>query len=425
MLNMHKTDFPASSKNDHGLLNNEKIIQNNQAPIVGLKSLLQSSSLIELLLRTPAEESTKNVPTITANVDPIENSKKSPSNNLVEENIKYNSLFDIDILDECLDSKTKSDDENQISIYGNAFFGQSLWDKSELYPSDKMGVKFQFLEVDDFLNEINENGLNEADAKFLDQFNYDVSKPTSTNTTNTSTNNNNITNQVSVSPQLVNSKIERNKETLKKTQSDQNSDFSNDFSVDLEFISEHDDSNKMSDDDDDDDEQKFQSSKKSKKMSFEQLMMNSNTKSLKKNKDKDFDFTNLGLTEIEIELESELLQSDDSNDDFDLEEGVSDEKTLSQKGKKRGKKFVPNELKDEKYWSRRLKNNVAAKRSRDTRRLKENKIAVRAKYLERENDALRKYLEDSRREVKSLKTKCARYEAAAANNGSLNILDEK
>lgn len=46
--------------------------------------------------------------------------------------------------------------------------------------------------------------------------------------------------------------------------------------------------------------------------------------------------------------------------------------------------FVPMELKDEKYWARRRKNNLAAKRSRDARRLKENQIAMRANFLEKE-----------------------------------------
>ncbi|NXU64455.1 TEF factor, partial [Horornis vulcanius] len=46
--------------------------------------------------------------------------------------------------------------------------------------------------------------------------------------------------------------------------------------------------------------------------------------------------------------------------------------------KKAKKVFVPDEQKDEKYWTRRKKNNVAAKRSRDARRLKENQITIRA-----------------------------------------------
>lgn len=73
---------------------------------------------------------------------------------------------------------------------------------------------------------------------------------------------------------------------------------------------------------------------------------------------------------------------------------------------------MPDELKDDKYWARRRKNNVAAKRSRDARRMKENQIAVRATYLERENDLLRKQLEDFKRENKVLKIKLARFEAS-------------
>ena len=51
--------------------------------------------------------------------------------------------------------------------------------------------------------------------------------------------------------------------------------------------------------------------------------------------------------------------------------------------------FVPEDLKDDKYWARRHKNNYAAKRSRDARRVKENQIAMRACFLEKENGCLR------------------------------------
>ncbi|XP_026171881.1 TEF transcription factor, PAR bZIP family member a isoform X2 [Mastacembelus armatus] len=70
--------------------------------------------------------------------------------------------------------------------------------------------------------------------------------------------------------------------------------------------------------------------------------------------------------------------------------------------KKAKKVFVPEEQKDEKYWQRRTKNNLAAKRSRDARRLKENQITVRAAFLERENTALRS-------EVAELRKECGRY----------------
>lgn len=83
--------------------------------------------------------------------------------------------------------------------------------------------------------------------------------------------------------------------------------------------------------------------------------------------------------------------------------------------RKRRHQFVPNELKDDKYWARRRKNNIAAKRSRDARRMKENQIAVRASYLERENDALRKQLDDFKRETKLLKIRLNRYESLYPN----------
>ena len=51
---------------------------------------------------------------------------------------------------------------------------------------------------------------------------------------------------------------------------------------------------------------------------------------------------------------------------------------------------TPANKKDGKYWERRVKNNVAAQRSRQARRLKENQIALRAAFLERENKVLKK-----------------------------------
>ncbi|RXN34401.1 thyrotroph embryonic factor-like protein [Labeo rohita] len=79
--------------------------------------------------------------------------------------------------------------------------------------------------------------------------------------------------------------------------------------------------------------------------------------------------------------------------------------------KKAKKVFVPEEAKDEKYWSRRKKNNVAAKRSRDARRLKENQIAVRASFLERENAALRQEVAELRKDCGRCKKIMSLYEA--------------
>ncbi|KAF0025174.1 hypothetical protein F2P81_022055 [Scophthalmus maximus] len=65
---------------------------------------------------------------------------------------------------------------------------------------------------------------------------------------------------------------------------------------------------------------------------------------------------------------------------------------------------------DDRYWQRRKKNNVAAKRSRDARRLKENQITVRAAFLERENSVLRTEVADLRKECGRYKNIAGRYE---------------
>ena len=73
--------------------------------------------------------------------------------------------------------------------------------------------------------------------------------------------------------------------------------------------------------------------------------------------------------------------------------------------------FVPEGLKDDKYWARRHKNNFAAKRSRDARRVKENQIAMRAAFLEKENSCLRDEMAKLRKENAQLKSKMEKYEA--------------
>lgn len=79
--------------------------------------------------------------------------------------------------------------------------------------------------------------------------------------------------------------------------------------------------------------------------------------------------------------------------------------------KKSRKVFVPEDLKDDRYWARRKKNNHAAKRSRDARRIKENQIAMRAAYLEKENATLREELEKLRHDNARMKHKLSKYES--------------
>lgn len=78
--------------------------------------------------------------------------------------------------------------------------------------------------------------------------------------------------------------------------------------------------------------------------------------------------------------------------------------------KKSRKVYVPDECKDQKYWSRRKKNNVAAKRSREARRIKENQIALRAAYLEKENSTLKDELKNLKLENTQLSTRLEKYE---------------
>lgn len=62
--------------------------------------------------------------------------------------------------------------------------------------------------------------------------------------------------------------------------------------------------------------------------------------------------------------------------------------------RKRKKHYVPQEGKDGKYWEKRIKNNIAARRSREARRLKENQIALRAAFLEKQNGSLKNQVKE-------------------------------
>ncbi|XP_045530955.1 hepatic leukemia factor isoform X8 [Pieris brassicae] len=103
-----------------------------------------------------------------------------------------------------------------------------------------------------------------------------------------------------------------------------------------------------------------------------------------------------------------------SGRDFDPRtRAFSDEELKPQpmikKSRKQVNDFVPDDLKDDKYWARRRKNNMAAKRSRDARRMKENQIALRAGYLEKENMGLRQEVELLKKENHILREKLSKY----------------
>ncbi|XP_063422786.1 transcription factor ces-2-like isoform X3 [Mytilus trossulus] len=75
----------------------------------------------------------------------------------------------------------------------------------------------------------------------------------------------------------------------------------------------------------------------------------------------------------------------------------------TQKRPRSEKKAIPNEQKDGKYFERRKRNNNAAKKSRDARKSREDEIAIRASFLEKENAILRAQVGTLREEASSLK----------------------
>jgi len=91
------------------------------------------------------------------------------------------------------------------------------------------------------------------------------------------------------------------------------------------------------------------------------------------------------------------LEFDPKQRSFDLEE-LRPQPII----KKRRKLYTKDSHKDSTYWERREKNNVAARRSREARRLKENQIALRVAHLERENNSLRQNVESCQFEVTKL-----------------------
>ena len=66
-------------------------------------------------------------------------------------------------------------------------------------------------------------------------------------------------------------------------------------------------------------------------------------------------------------------------------------------------------IKDRRYWDRRIKNNIAAKRSRDAKRLKETTVVKRWTLLEEENKHLKEQIKNMKRRLD------------AANRGDNNL----
>lgn len=70
--------------------------------------------------------------------------------------------------------------------------------------------------------------------------------------------------------------------------------------------------------------------------------------------------------------------------------------------RKMKRSFVDTTKKDDRYWESRKKNNIAARRSREARRVKENQICVRTAFLEQQNAYLKEQLHSANNKIQKL-----------------------
>ncbi|XP_065369996.1 thyrotroph embryonic factor [Calliphora vicina] len=86
------------------------------------------------------------------------------------------------------------------------------------------------------------------------------------------------------------------------------------------------------------------------------------------------------------------------------------------------KRPIPEEQKDDKYYERRKRNNEAAKKSRDARKIREDRIAFRAAFLEQENSLLRAQVMALRDELQTMRQIIGRkYRSIAISSRSMQI----
>lgn len=391
----------------------------NKFPTIGLKSLLQNSDLLDMLLKPlkPQKDTTNET-----NTSVNSNNKKLITDDLITSNLSSVGINDTDsdsilakgLFDWELESKESklldASETNDSKIYGNAYLGQNLWGKNDLLQDEKLGLKFETLDYLDFLSE---NNLNESDVEFLDKLqkteNSNVIK-NAVKTTDSIVSNQQNTNIVSTQSLPQSKLVSSLTLSPSSTTASQPSIFSpsssyhemsptssNSKKVSIPNCDWNLDTNELSLDSDSFSED------------YESSLNNTDTVKMfqmgKKSQKTNSSFNQNNKLEMNG-LETHNQMDNETEDDFNLE--ISTDVGLNHQ-------FVPSDLKDEKYWSRRRKNNLAAKRSRDTRRMKENQIAIRANFLERENDTLKKQLEDSKRETRLLKIKLSRYESLNPN----------
>lgn len=112
----------------------------------------------------------------------------------------------------------------------------------------------------------------------------------------------------------------------------------------------------------------------------------------------------------EQKLEDDIRRYSFGDDDIKPPRELMIESPTSPSGNRKRSLSPSGDSKDDRYWERRRKNNMAAKRSRDARRVKENQIAMKATFYERENKILTQELGKARAEIHLLRERLCKYE---------------
>merc|ERR1711990_772830 len=119
----------------------------------------------------------------------------------------------------------------------------------------------------------------------------------------------------------------------------------------------------------------------------------------------------------EIHSPSSSVSSSNALVGFDPSERsfTEDELRASPFRTKTKKRAVPDNEKDSTYWERRAKNNLAAKRSRESRRNRDNQVTERTAILGNENINLTSRINEVRSEILDVKEKLQKYQIMFRN----------
>lgn len=117
------------------------------------------------------------------------------------------------------------------------------------------------------------------------------------------------------------------------------------------------------------------------------------------------------------ELSNSSMVSSSSSSTLDSSQFRSTPSSTRARTRTNNPKPITEQQKDGKYFERRKRNNVAAKKSRDARKQREDEIAIRASFLEKENSILKAQLQTLKDEAQQLRILLTQKKASQAMGG--------